>query len=96
MDGTHDKGYSLLMARLLEEPKRWSHAVSSDAWTADYLTHNRFRLRIKPKWWVRVLLRLVRGVQREEFFLKGLIFRDPFGFTGRKTLVRMLANMGEY
>ena len=90
------RGFSLLLVRLLRQPRAWSHAVSSDVWTGDYLTHNRFRLRIKPKWWVRVLLRLVRGVQREEFFLKGLIFRDPFGFTGRKTLVRMLANMGEY
>ena len=89
------RGFSLLLARLLRQPRAWSHAVSSDVWTGDYLTHNRFRLRIKPRWWARIFIRLARGIRREEFFLKGLIFRDPFGFSGRKTLVRMLAKMGD-
>lgn len=89
------RGYSLLLARLLRRPKSWSHAASVDSWTADFLTHNRFRLRVRPPWWVRIFLRLVRGAQREEFFLQSLIFWNPFGWMSRKTLVRLLANMGE-
>lgn len=89
------QGYSLLLARLLRQPKDWSHTASSEAWTADFLTHNRFRLRIRPSWWARIFLRLFRGVRREEFFLQGLMFRNPLGWMRRKTLVRLLANMGE-